>query len=127
VSKSKEDKGGLKFVSNDGEGTITKQAADGSIIKRVDHKWQQKQGGKISDDGFMKDGVPTITMPKHIDTNTPEGNAKAGKFVQDTQAAVTRGKKLLYKQQQERKLNIAGRVVTQQYKEGWDLIFGEKN
>jgi hypothetical protein len=114
VTEGKDDKGGLKFVSNDGEGTITRQAADGSLIKRVDHKWQQKQGGRISDDGFMKNGASTIVMPKHIDINTP--------------AAVTRGKKMLYTQQQEAKGNgIAGKTISPQYKEGWDRIFGEKN
>jgi hypothetical protein len=128
VTKGKDDNGGLKFISNDGEGTITRQAADGSLIKRVDHKWQQKQGGKISDDGFMKKGASTIVMPKHIDINTPAGNAAAGQYVKDTQAAVTRGKKMLYTQQQEAKGNgIAGKTISPQYKEGWDRIFGEKN
>ena len=77
-----------------GDGTSINQAEDGSKIVRVDNAWQQSKGSKISIDGFHKKDYATITMPKDIDITTPEGDRKAGKFVEELKAAKKRGKKL---------------------------------
>ena len=85
------------------------------------------KGSKISSDGFFKDGHSTITMPKDIDVDTPEGDAKAGKFVKEVQTAVTRGKKLKYDADQSSESNgIAHKTINKEYKEGWNRIFGQK-
>ena len=73
-----------------GDGTRITTAEDGSKIVRVDHAWQQSKGSKISSDGFYKKGYATITMPKEIDITTPEGDRKAGKFVEELKAAKKR-------------------------------------
>ena len=67
---------------------------DGSSIVRVDNAWQQSKGSKISSDGFHKKDHSTITMPKDIDITTPEGDKRAGKFVEEIKAAKKRGQKL---------------------------------
>jgi|TARA_R110000737_G_scaffold191274_1_gene212719 hypothetical protein len=82
------------------------------------------KGSKISSDGFFKDGHSTITMPKDIDVNTPEGDKKAGKFVNEIQTAVDRGKKFTYERDQALKTNIANKGSSKMYKQGWDHIFG---
>jgi hypothetical protein len=120
----KVEKGEGKF----GAGTVLKTAKDGSTIERVDHAWQQKQGSKVSSDGFYKEGNSTITMPKDIDTNTPEGDRKAGKFVEEVRTAVRRGKKLEYDTKQASKsTGIAHKPHTQEYKDGWNRIFGKRD
>ena len=120
----KVEKGEGKF----GAGTVLKTAKDGSTIERVDHAWQQKQGSKISSDGFHKEGHSNITMPKDIDTNTPEGDRKAGKFVEEVRTAVRRGKKLEYDTKQASKsTGIAHKPHTQEYKDGWNRIFGKRD
>ena len=107
---------------------IIKKTEDGSTIERVDHAWQQKQGSKISSDGFYKEGYSTITMPKDIDTNTPEGDRKAGKFVEEVRTAVRRGKKLEYDTKQASKsTGIAHKPHNQEYKDGWNRIFGKRD
>lgn len=77
-----------------GDGTIIDTAEDGSSIVRVDNAWQQSKGSKISSDGFHKKDHSTITMPKDIDITTPEGDKRAGKFVEEIKAAKKRGQKL---------------------------------
>jgi len=77
-----------------GDGTTIHQAEGGAHIVRVNNAWQQSKGSKISSDGFYKKDHSTITMPKDIDINTPEGDRKAGKFVDELQAAKKRGDKL---------------------------------
>jgi len=77
-----------------GDGTLINTAEDGSTIVRVDNAWQQSKGSKISEDGFHKKGHNTITMPKDIDITTPEGDSKAGKFVEELRAAKKRGDKM---------------------------------
>ena len=77
-----------------GDGTLIDTAEDGSTIVRVDNAWQQSKGSKISSDGFHKKDHSTITMPKDIDITTPEGDKKAGKFVEELKAAKKRGQKL---------------------------------
>ena len=77
-----------------GDGTTINQADDGSPIVRVSNAWQQSKGSKISSDGFHKKDHATFTMPKDIDINTPEGDRKAGKFVDELKAAKKRGDKL---------------------------------
>jgi len=77
-----------------GDGTRIETAEDGSSIVRVDNAWQQSKGSKISEDGFHKKGHNTITMPKDIDITTPEGDHKAGKFVEELRAAKKRGDKM---------------------------------
>jgi hypothetical protein len=120
----KVEKGEGKF----GAGTVLKTTEDGSTIERVDHAWQQKQGSKISSDGFHKEGHSNITMPKDIDTNTPEGDRKAGKFVEEVRTAVRRGKKLEYDTKQASKsTGIAHKPHTQEYKDGWNRIFGKRD
>jgi len=120
----KVEKGEGKF----GDGTVVKTTEDGSTIERVDHAWQQKQGSKISSEGFHKDGYSTITMPKDIDTNTPEGNRKAGKFVEEVRTAVRRGKKLEYESKQaSKRTGIAHKPNGKDYKDGWDRIFGKRD
>ena len=107
---------------------IIKKTEDGSTIERVDHAWQQKQGSKISSDGFYKEGHSTITMPKDIDTNTPEGDRKAGKFVEEVRTAVRRGKKLEYDTKQaSKRTGIAHKPNGQDYKDGWNRIFGKRD
>ena len=76
-----------------GDGTMINTADDGSTIVRVDNTWQQNKGSKISSDGFYKEGHATVTMPKEIDIHTPEGDRKAGKFVDELKAAKKREKK----------------------------------
>ena len=49
---------------------------------------------KISSDGFHKKDHSTITMPKDIDITTPEGDKRAGKFVDELKAAKKRGDEL---------------------------------
>ena len=77
-----------------GDGTRIDTAEDGAKIVRVDNAWQQAKGSKISEDGFHKEGHTTITMPKEIDITTPEGDSKAGKFVEELRAAKKRGDKM---------------------------------
>jgi len=77
-----------------GDGTRIDTAEDGATIVRVDNAWQQAKGSKISEDGFHKEGHTTITMPKDIDITTPEGDSKAGKFVEELRAAKKRGDKM---------------------------------
>ena len=77
-----------------GDGTLINQAEDGSPIVRVDHTWQQSKGSKVSTDGFYKKDHSTITMPKDINITTPEGDRKAGKFVDELKAAKKRGDKM---------------------------------
>ena len=77
-----------------GDGTLIDTAEDGSTIVRVDNAWQQSKGSKISEDGFHKKGHTTITMPKDIDITTPEGDRRAGKFVDNLRAAKRRGEKM---------------------------------
>ena len=77
-----------------GAGTTINQADDGAPIVRVNNAWQQSKGSKISSDGFHKKDHATFTMPKDIDINTPEGDRKAGKFVDELKAAKKRGDKL---------------------------------
>ena len=77
-----------------GDGTTINQADDGAPIVRVSNAWQQSKGSKISSDGFHKKDHATFTMPKDIDINTPEGDRKAGKFVDELKAAKKRGDKL---------------------------------
>ena len=114
---------------NDGEGTITTTAADGTVRKRVDYEYMQnKHNSKISSEGVFEKGRTAIVMPKDIDVNTPEGNDKAGKYVQEVQSAVTRGKKQLYAQQQASKLSgVSHKPHSREYKEGWNDIFGKKD
>ena len=76
-----------------GDGTMINTADAGSTIVRVDNNWQQNKGSKISSDGFYKEGHATVTMPKEIDIHTPEGDRKAGKFVDELKAAKKREKK----------------------------------
>ena len=110
-----------------GEGTVVKETSDGSSVERVDNAWQQKQGSRISSDGFHKEGSDNITMPKDIDINTPEGDRKAGEFVNEVRTAVRRGKKIAYDtQQSERTGSLASRPISRTYKEGWKSIFGNK-
>ena len=83
------------------------------------------KGSTISSDGFHKKDHRNITMPKDIDVNTPEGDAKAGKFVKEVQSAITRSKKLEYDADQASKSNgIAHKTTNKEYKEGWNRIFG---
>ena len=77
-----------------GDGTLIDKAEDGSTIVRVDNAWQQSKGSNISEDGFHKKDHATITMPKDIDITTPEGDKKAGKFVEELKAAKKRGDKM---------------------------------
>ena len=77
-----------------GDGTLIDKAEDGSTIVRVDNAWQQGRGSKISEEGFHKKDHATITMPKDIDITTPEGDKKAGKFVEELKAAKKRGDKM---------------------------------
>jgi len=77
-----------------GDGTVIDTAEDGSSIVRVDNAWQQSKGSKISSDGFHKKDHSTITMPKDIDITTPEGDKRAGKFVDELKAAKKRGDEL---------------------------------
>ena len=77
-----------------GDGTLIDKAEDGSTIVRVDNAWQQSKGSKISEEGFHKKDHATITMPKDIDITTPEGDKKAGKFVEELKAAKKRGDKM---------------------------------
>ena len=77
-----------------GDGTRIETAEDGSSIVRVDNAWQQSKGSKISSDGFHKKDHSTITMPKDIDITTPEGDKRAGKFVEEIKAAKKRGQQL---------------------------------
>jgi hypothetical protein len=114
---------------NDGEGTITTTATDGTVRKRVDYEYMQKKhNSKISSEGVFEKGRTAIVMPKDIDVNTPEGNDKAGKYVQEVQSAVTRGKKQLYAQQQASKLSgVSHKPHSREYKEGWNDIFGKKD
>ena len=77
-----------------GDGTLIEKAEDGTTIVRVDNEWQQSKGSKISQDGFHKKDHSTITMPKDIDITTPEGDHKAGKFVEELKAAKKRGDKI---------------------------------
>ena len=106
------DKGYTPFGSLNpfGDGTTIKKSDDGVGIARVDHKWQQKKGSKISDDGFHKEGFATITLPKEIDVNTPEGDKKAGDFVEHLRAARKRGAKIEHemkkKEWEDRKVQV---------------------
>jgi len=77
-----------------GDGTLIDKAEDGSTIVRVDNAWQQGRGSNISEDGFHKKDHATITLPKDIDITTPEGDKKAGKFVEELKAAKKRGDKM---------------------------------
>ena len=77
-----------------GDGTLIDKAEDGSTIVRVDNVWQQGKGSNISEDGFHKKDHATITLPKDIDITTPEGDKKAGKFVEELKAAKKRGDKM---------------------------------
>ena len=77
-----------------GDGTRIDTAEDGATIVRVDNAWQQAKGSKISEDGFHNKDHTTITMPKDIDITTPEGDSKAGKFVEELRAAKKRGDKM---------------------------------
>ena len=77
-----------------GDGTLIHEAEDSSPIVRVSNAWQQSKGSKISSDGFHKKDHSTFTLPKDIDINTPEGDRKAGKFVDELRAAKKRGDKL---------------------------------
>jgi len=77
-----------------GDGTRINTAEDGATIVRVDNAWQQGRGSKISEEGFHKKDHATITMPKDIDITTPEGDKKAGKFVEELKAAKKRGDKM---------------------------------
>lgn len=77
-----------------GDGTRIDTAEDGTTIVRVDNAWQQGKGSNISSDGFHKKDHGTITMPKDIDITTPEGDHKAGKFVEELRAAKKRGNKI---------------------------------
>ena len=81
-----------------GEGTKPINTNDGPI-SRVDHKWQQEKGSNISNDGFFKEGFDTVTLPKSIDTDTPEGNKAAGKIVDQLKDAKKRGEKMKVEQQ----------------------------
>ena len=87
-----------------GDGTLIDTAEDGTTIVRVDNAWQQSKGSKISEDGFYKKDYSTITMPKDIDITTPEGDHKAGKFVEELRAAKKRGNKI--KQAAEHSLSL---------------------
>tara|TARA_B100000029_G_scaffold180107_1_gene177710 strand:+ start:2922 stop:3458 length:537 start_codon:yes stop_codon:yes gene_type:complete len=93
-----------------GAGTIIDTTEDGSGIARVDHHWQQKKGSGISNDGFHKEGYSTITLPKEIDVNTPEGDKKAGDLVKQLKDAKRRGDKMMHemkKQQwEDRKVQV---------------------
>ena len=107
---------------------IIKKTEDGSTIERVYISGEDEQVKKISSDGFYKEGYSTITMPKDIDTNTPEGDRKAGKFVEEVRTAVRRGKKLEYDTKQASKSSgIAHKPHTQEYKDGWNRIFGKRD
>ena len=77
-----------------GDGTLIDKADDGSTIVRVDNAWQKGKGSKISEDGFHKKDHATVTLPKEIDVHTPEGDRKAGKFVEELKAAKKRGEKM---------------------------------
>ena len=77
-----------------GDGTRITEAEDGAQLVRVDNAWQQCKGSKISEEGFHKKDHTTITMPKDIDITTPEGDSKAGKFVEELRAAKKRGDKM---------------------------------
>ena len=77
-----------------GDGTLIDKAEDGSTIVRVDNAWQQSRGSNISEDGFHKKDHATITLPKDIDITTPEGDKKAGKFVEELKAAKKRENKM---------------------------------
>jgi len=77
-----------------GDGTRIDTAEDGTTIVRVDNAWQQGKGSNISSDGFHKKDHGTITMPKDIDITTPEGDKRAGKFVEELKSAKRRGEKL---------------------------------
>ena len=77
-----------------GDGTLIDTAEDGTTIVRVDNAWQQSKGSKISEDGFYKKDYSAITMPKDIEITTPEGDHKAGKFVEELRAAKKRGNKI---------------------------------
>ncbi len=77
-----------------GDGTRIDTAEDGTSIVRVSNAWQQSKGSKISSEGFHKKDHSTITMPKDIDITTPEGDKKAGKFIEEVKAAKKRGAKL---------------------------------
>ena len=92
------------------EGTKTIHTNDGHELSRVDHAWQQSKGSKISDDGFHKEGFATITLPKEIDVNTPEGDKKAGDFVEHLRAARKRGAKIEHemkkKEWEDRKVQV---------------------
>ena len=50
-------------------------------------------------DGFFKKGFDTVTLPKSIDTDTPEGNKAAGKIVDQLKDAKKRGEKMKVDQQ----------------------------
>ena len=89
-AKAQLDVNDVSVADRFGDGTRITTAEDGSKIVRVDHAWQQSKGSKISSDGFYKKGYATITMPKEIDITTPEGDRKAGKFVEELKAAKKR-------------------------------------
>ena len=111
-----------------GDGTRIDTAEDGTTIVRVDNAWQQGKGSNISSDGFHKKDHGTITMPKDIDTNTPEGNRKAGKFVDEVRTALRRGKKLEYESNQaSKRTGIAHKPNGKDYKDSWDRIFGKRD
>ena len=84
----------ISITDRFGDGTKISTSKDGSLIVRVDHAWQQGKGSKISSDGFHKKDHSTITMPKEIDITTPEGDKKAGKFVDKLKTAKKRGDKM---------------------------------
>ncbi len=93
-AKAQLDVNDVSIIDRFGDGTRIKTAADGTPIVRVDHAWQQSKGSKISSDGFYKKGWDTVTLPKSVDTDTPEGNKKAGEFVEHLRAAKRRGDKI---------------------------------
>ena len=93
------------------EGTKTIHTNDGHELSRVDHAWQQSKGSKISDDGFFKDGHDTVTLPKSIDTDTPEGDRAAGKIVDQLQAAKKRGDKMKAAKEHEEWKNRKPQIV----------------
>ena len=93
-AKAQLDVNDISIIDRFGDGTRITTAADGTPIVRVDHAWQQSKGSKISSDGFHKKDHSTITMPKDIDITTPEGDKRAGKFVEEIKAAKKRGQKL---------------------------------
>ena len=100
-AKAQLDVNDVSVADRFGDGTRITIAEDDSKIVRVDHTWQQSRGSKISSDGFYKENHDTITMPKKIDITTPEGDRRAGKFVEELKAARNRGKKMKHEMEKQ--------------------------